>query len=117
MIVIHGASLLPHLVGAALTERLPAMPVVVVTGARQSGKSTLPRRSCRATDDLERARGSSGAAADRRSSLPRPRQSGARSWMAEHAPSAARLVDCDPLQRQPEILLDHERFGASNAPA
>jgi len=32
---------LPRLVGAALAERLRVMPAVVVTGARQTGKSTL----------------------------------------------------------------------------
>lgn len=34
-------TLLPRLVGPALTARLAAMPAVVVTGARQTGKSTL----------------------------------------------------------------------------
>jgi len=32
---------LPRLVGTALSERLRVMPAVVVTGARQTGKSTL----------------------------------------------------------------------------
>ncbi|MDX2039557.1 MAG: hypothetical protein SFX72_23155, partial [Isosphaeraceae bacterium] len=32
---------LPRLVEAALRERLQVMPAVVVTGARQTGKSTL----------------------------------------------------------------------------
>ncbi len=32
---------LPRLVGAALVERMRAMPAVIVTGARQTGKSTL----------------------------------------------------------------------------
>jgi len=43
MDIIHGmnGSGLPRLVAAALAERLAAMPVVVVTGARQTGKSTL----------------------------------------------------------------------------
>jgi uncharacterized protein len=43
MIIIHGvnASSLPRLVGASLAERLRVMPAVVVTGARQTGKSTL----------------------------------------------------------------------------
>lgn len=41
MIIIHGMRTLPRLVEAALTERLRVMPAVVVTGARQTGKSTL----------------------------------------------------------------------------
>ena len=41
MIIIHGMKTLPRLVGAALSERLRVMPAVVVTGARQTGKSTL----------------------------------------------------------------------------
>jgi predicted AAA+ superfamily ATPase len=38
---IHGIKTLPRLVGAALSERLRVMPAVVVTGARQTGKSTF----------------------------------------------------------------------------
>lgn len=41
MTIIHGMKALPRLVGAALAERLRVMPAVVVTGARQTGKSTL----------------------------------------------------------------------------
>ena len=41
MIIIHGVKTLPRLVGSALAERLRVMPATVVTGARQTGKSTL----------------------------------------------------------------------------
>lgn len=41
MTIIHGMKTLPRLVGNALSERLRVMPAVVVTGARQTGKSTL----------------------------------------------------------------------------
>jgi predicted AAA+ superfamily ATPase len=41
MTIIHGVTTLPRLVGRALVERLRVMPAVVVTGARQTGKSTL----------------------------------------------------------------------------
>jgi predicted AAA+ superfamily ATPase len=41
MDIIHAVKTLPRLVGAALSERLRVMPAVVVTGARQTGKSTL----------------------------------------------------------------------------
>lgn len=41
MTIIHGVEILPRLVGTALAERLKVMPAVVVTGPRQSGKSTL----------------------------------------------------------------------------
>lgn len=44
MIIIHVVNVLPRLVGAALAERLRTMPAVVVTGARQTGKSTLAER-------------------------------------------------------------------------
>ena len=41
MIIIHTVETLPRLVEPALAERLRVMPAVVVTGARQTGKSTL----------------------------------------------------------------------------
>jgi predicted AAA+ superfamily ATPase len=41
MDIIHGVKTLPRAVGKALAERLRVMPAVVVTGARQTGKSTL----------------------------------------------------------------------------
>lgn len=41
MIINHVMKSLPRLVEPALTERLRVMPAVVVTGARQAGKSTL----------------------------------------------------------------------------
>jgi predicted AAA+ superfamily ATPase len=41
MTIIHDMKTLPRLVGTALSERLRVMPAVVVTGARQTGKSTL----------------------------------------------------------------------------
>ena len=41
MTFIHGMKTLSRLVGVALSERLRVMPAVVVTGARQTGKSTL----------------------------------------------------------------------------
>jgi hypothetical protein len=41
MDIIHAMKTLPRLVERALAERLRVMPAVVVTGARQAGKSTL----------------------------------------------------------------------------
>ena len=41
MTIIHAVETLPRLVGEALAQRLKVMPAVVVTGPRQSGKSTL----------------------------------------------------------------------------
>ena len=42
MIIIHGMKeTMPRLAAAALRERLQVMPAVVVSGARQAGKSTL----------------------------------------------------------------------------
>lgn len=44
MDIIYDVNDLQRLVGAALLERLRVMPAVVVTGARQTGKSTLAER-------------------------------------------------------------------------
>ena len=41
MDIIHDVKPLPRAVSSALTERLRVMPAVMVTGARQTGKSTL----------------------------------------------------------------------------
>src|SRR5690606_41691322 len=41
MIIIHAMKTLPRAVEPALAERLRVIPAVVVTGARQTGKSTL----------------------------------------------------------------------------
>jgi len=59
MIIMHGMETLPRLVSAALRERLDSMPAVIVTGARQTGKSTLAeelvpgRRRYLSLDDLD----------------------------------------------------------------
>src|SRR3990172_8563564 len=46
MIIIHAVDThpLPRLVARSLAERLRVMPAVVVTGARQAGKTTLARQ-------------------------------------------------------------------------
>ena len=49
MIIIHDVNTLPRLVEPALAERLRVMPAVVVTGARQTGKSTLVAERLRGT--------------------------------------------------------------------
>jgi hypothetical protein len=59
MHIIHDMKTLPRLVGGALAERLRVMPAVVVTGARQTGKSTLAEhlvqggRRYRSLDDFD----------------------------------------------------------------
>jgi uncharacterized protein len=59
MIIIHVVKPLPRKVERALAERLRAMPAVVVTGARQTGKSTLAedlvpgRRTYRSLDEID----------------------------------------------------------------
>ena len=59
MIIIHDVKPLPRLVATALAERLRVMPAVVVTGARQTGKSTLAeglvpgKRRYRSLDDFD----------------------------------------------------------------
>lgn len=59
MIIIHAMTNLPRLVLQSLEERLRVMPAVVLTGARQTGKSTLARelagrgRRFHSLDDLD----------------------------------------------------------------
>ncbi|MDR7420413.1 MAG: AAA family ATPase, partial [Armatimonadota bacterium] len=59
MTIIHAVRPLPRLVGATLAERLRVMPAVVLTGARQTGKTTLAEhllpseRQYRSLDDLD----------------------------------------------------------------
>lgn len=59
MIIMHGVKKLPRLVETALAERLRVMPAVVITGARQAGKSTLVatlapgKRRYASLDDLD----------------------------------------------------------------
>jgi len=59
MIVIHDMDTLPRMVGRALSARIRVMPAVVLTGARQTGKSTLAeelvpgKRRYSTLDDLD----------------------------------------------------------------
>jgi predicted AAA+ superfamily ATPase len=59
MKIIHDMNALPRLVSGALADRLAVMPAVVVTGARQTGKSTLAEqlvpgeRRYRTLDDFD----------------------------------------------------------------
>lgn len=59
MIIIHAMKPLPRLISTSLKQRLSVMPAVVVTGARQTGKSTLVEqllpgaRRLHTLDDLE----------------------------------------------------------------
>src|SRR3954463_11760426 len=99
MIIIHSMNdshLLPRLLQRPLDAALRSFPVVVVTGSRQTGKSTLvhnlpgePTRPYRTLDDLE--------VLDR----------------ARHEPealvrSAARMT-LDEVQRSPDLLLAVKR--------
>lgn len=59
MTIMHGMKTLPRLVGNALADRLRVMPAMVVTGARQTGKSTFAEQLVAGTrrygtlDDLD----------------------------------------------------------------
>ncbi len=59
MIIIHAMKTLPRLASAALEERLRVMPAAVLTGSRQTGKSTLAgllnkgKRRYHSLDDLD----------------------------------------------------------------
>jgi predicted AAA+ superfamily ATPase len=92
MIIIHAMETLrkPRHVSRSLAERLKVMPAVVVTGARQTGKSTLaqhltpPERRYHSLDDLDVL----GAARDDPESLVGGREP----------------VTLDEVQREPGIL-------------
>jgi predicted AAA+ superfamily ATPase len=92
MIIIHTVNdmLLPRLVSRSLGDRLRVMPAVVVTGARQTGKSTLARdlapgeRRYFSLDDLD------VMDAARRD--------------PEALVGGARPVTLDEVQRQPDLL-------------
>ena len=90
MIIIHIMSNVPRLVGSALAERLRVMPAVVVTGARQTGKSTLVRqvdagaRAYLTLDDLD--------VLDQATRAP------------DDLAGRARRVTIDEVQRRPELL-------------
>lgn len=58
MIIIHAMDILPRALDSTLREHLQVMPAVVLTGARQTGKSTLverlyPERRYYTLDDLD----------------------------------------------------------------
>jgi len=58
MIILHAMDILPRAMDAALRSHLKVMPAVVVTGARQTGKSTMverlfPNRRYFTLDDLD----------------------------------------------------------------
>ncbi|MEW6071735.1 MAG: ATP-binding protein [Planctomycetota bacterium] len=93
MIIIRGmapSATLPRLIARSLADRLRVMPAVVVTGARQTGKSTLAQelapgaRRYVSLDDLDTVE------------------------MARHDPEAlvggARPVTLDEVQREPDLL-------------
>src|SRR6476620_10914333 len=91
MIIIQGMNdeaTLPRLVDRALEQALHAMPVVVVTGARQTGKSTLtralPDRVYLTLDDLDVLDQAATAPAD--------------------LLGRGRRVTLDEVQRQPALL-------------
>ena len=97
MIIIHGVSTgtLPRHVAGSLRDRLNVMPAVVVTGARQTGKSTLAqdltpgRRRFLSLDDLD--------------VLDAARRD------PEALVSGAEPVTLDEVQRAPDLLLAIKR--------
>src|SRR4029077_13436090 len=99
MIIIHGMNgspLLPRAIRGTLDQALRSFPVVVVTGSRQTGKSTLvrslaepPGRVYRALDDL----GGLARAREQPEALVR---------------DAARMT-LDEVQRSPDLLLAVKR--------
>jgi uncharacterized protein len=94
MIIIHNVDVLPRLAAAALAEAARAMPVVVISGARQTGKSTLaravdPERTYFTLDDLD--------VLDQARTDP------------EALVRRAARVTLDEIQRQPDLLLAIKR--------
>src|SRR5687768_14923296 len=94
MIIIHHVDTLPRLAAAAVAEAARAMPVVVISGARQTGKSTLaravdPDRAYFTLDDLD--------VLDQARTDP------------EALVRRAARVTLDEIQRQPDLLLAIKR--------
>ncbi len=94
MIIIHRVDTLPRLAAAAVAEAARAMPVVVISGARQTGKSTLaravdPDRAYFTLDDLD--------VLDQARTDP------------EALVRRAARVTLDEIQRQPDLLLAIKR--------
>jgi predicted AAA+ superfamily ATPase len=95
MIIIHAVNNLPRVAGKVLRERLRVMPAVVVTGARQTGKSTLVehlvtgRRLYRSLDDID------------------VRDAARRS--PELLVGGKEPITLDEVQREPELLLAVKR--------
>ena len=77
MNIIHAVKTLPRLVDDALAARLSVMPAVVLTGARQTGKSTLVEklvpgdRRYRSLDDFDVRDAARSAASQNRDPWPR----------------------------------------------
>jgi len=94
MIIIHHVDTLPRLAAAAVAGAARAMPVVVISGARQTGKSTLaravdPDRAYFTLDDLD--------VLDQARTDP------------EALVRRAARVTLDEIQRQPDLLLAIKR--------
>ena len=94
MIIIHDMEPLLRLAAAAIAEAARAMPVIVLSGARQTGKSTLahavdPERAYLTLDDLD--------VLDQARTDP------------EALLGRAARVTLDEIQRQPDLLLAIER--------
>jgi len=96
MIIIHDMTTLPRLAGAAVAHAAAVMPVTVLTGARQTGKSTLVRdlapageRSYFTLDDLD--------VLDQASAAP------------DDLVARAERLTLDEVQRAPRLLLAVKR--------
>lgn len=96
MIIIYDVATLPRAAGRALAHAVTVMPVVVITGARQAGKSTLVR-------DLTPSEGRAYLTLDDIDTLGQ-----ARSHPEELLARAERLT-LDEVQRAPELLLAVKR--------
>ncbi len=97
MVIIHGVNNMPRLALRALDHASAVMPVVVVTVARQTGKSTLVRDLAPSADRLYLTLDDLDTLAQ------------ARSAPEELLARAARLT-LDEIQRAPEVLLAVKRL-------
>jgi predicted AAA+ superfamily ATPase len=86
----------PRLLGPSLEDRLGRFPVVVLTGARQTGKTTLVRK-------LPGSRTRTYVTLDSLTSLDRARRE------PEALAASASLMTIDEVQRAPELLLAVKR--------
>src|SRR5881397_3212748 len=96
MIIIRTMNIVPRLAAASLAQAATVMPVVVVTGARQTGKSTLVRELAPSGERLYLTLDDLDILGQARSA-------------PEDLVSRAMHITLDEVQRAPDVLLAVKR--------